>query len=57
MIKKEVGGACGTQGRQERYILGFGEEPERKRPFGRPRPKWKGNIIMDLQEVGWGGMD
>jgi hypothetical protein len=28
--------------------------PEGKRPLGRPRRKWEGNIKMDLQEVGWG---
>jgi len=28
-----------------------------KRPFGRPRRRWKDNIKMDLQEVGCGGMD
>ena len=28
-----------------------------KRPHGRPRLRWGGNIKMDLQEVGWGGMD
>jgi hypothetical protein len=28
-----------------------------KRPLGRPRPRWKENIKMDLQEVGWRGMD
>ena len=32
-------------------------KPERKRPLGRPRPRWEGNIKMDLQEVGCGGMD
>jgi len=31
--------------------------PEGKRPLGRPRPRWKDNIKMDLQEVGWGDMD
>jgi hypothetical protein len=35
--KNEVDGACGTQGRQERCIQGFGGEPERKRQFGRSR--------------------
>jgi hypothetical protein len=30
---------------------------EGKRPLGRPRPRWEGNIKMDLQEVGCGGMD
>jgi hypothetical protein len=27
-------------------------KPEGKWPFGRPRRLWKGNIKMDLQEVG-----
>ena len=27
-------------------------KPEGKRPLGRPRRRWKGNIKMDLQEVG-----
>jgi hypothetical protein len=30
---------------------------ERKRPLGRPRRRWKDNIVVDLQEVGCGGMD
>jgi len=33
------------------------EKPEGKRPLGRPRRRWEGNIKMDLQEVGCGGMD
>jgi len=32
-------------------------KPEGKRPLGRPRRRWEGNIKMDLQEVGCGGMD
>jgi hypothetical protein len=31
--------------------------PERKKPFGRPRRRWDGNIKMNLQEVGWRGTD
>jgi hypothetical protein len=27
------------------------------RPLGRPRRKWVDNIRMDLEEVGWGGVD
>jgi len=27
-------------------------KPEGKRPFGRPRNRWKDKIKMDLQEVG-----
>jgi len=30
---------------------------EGKSPLGRPGRRWKGNINMDLQEVGWEGMD
>jgi hypothetical protein len=32
-------------------------KPEGKRPLGRPRPNWEGNIKMDLREVGWGGTE
>jgi len=32
-------------------------KPERKRPLGRPRPRWENNIKMDLQEVGCWVMD
>jgi hypothetical protein len=33
------------------------EKAERKRPLGRPRSKWMGNITMDLREIGWGGVE
>ena len=32
-------------------------KPEGKRPLGRPRHGCEDNIKMDLQEVGWRGMD
>jgi len=32
-------------------------KPEAKRPRGRPRRRWEYNIKVDLQEVGYGGMD
>jgi hypothetical protein len=32
-------------------------KPEGRRPLGRPRRRWEDNIKMDLQEVGWRGMD
>jgi len=32
-------------------------KPEGKRPLGRPRHRWEDNIKMDLQEVGWEGVD
>jgi hypothetical protein len=28
--------------------------PEGRRPLGRPRRRWKYNIKIDLQDVGWG---
>jgi hypothetical protein len=31
--------------------------PEGRSPFGRPRRRWEDNIKMDLQDVGWGGVD
>jgi hypothetical protein len=32
-------------------------KPEGKRPIGKPRCRREGNIKMDLQQVGSGGMD
>jgi hypothetical protein len=32
-------------------------KPEGKRPLGRLRRRWEDNIKMDLQEVGYEGMD
>ena len=32
-------------------------KPDGKRPLGRPRRRWEGNIKMDLQEAGCGGVD
>jgi hypothetical protein len=37
-----------------RILLG---KSEGKRPLGRPRRRWVGNIKMDLREVRWDGMD
>jgi hypothetical protein len=31
--------------------------PEERRPLGRPRRRWEDNIKVDLQEVGWDGVD
>jgi hypothetical protein len=37
-----------------RVLMG---KPEGKRLLGRPRRRWEDYIKMDLQEVGYGGMD
>jgi len=39
------------------YLLALPGKPEEKRPLGRPRHRWEGNIKMDLQKVGCGNMD
>jgi hypothetical protein len=52
-----MGGACSTYGEggaMYRVLVG---KPVRKRPLGRPRHRWEGNIKVDLQEMGCGGMD
>ena len=33
------------------------DRPKGKRLLRRPRLRWEKNIKMDLQEVGWAGMD
>jgi sensor domain CHASE-containing protein len=56
--KKEMGGACGTYGRQESCIQGSGGGgTEGKRSFGRPRHRWEDTIKICVQDVRWGGMD
>jgi hypothetical protein len=32
-------------------------KPEGKRSYGRPRRRCENNIIMDLKETGWEGVD
>jgi hypothetical protein len=31
----------------------FGRKREGKRPLGRPKPRWEGNIKIGLREIGW----
>jgi hypothetical protein len=38
------------------YMILVGK-PEGKRPLGRPRRRWVDNIIMDLREIEWDGVD
>jgi hypothetical protein len=47
-----VDGTCGTQGEGESGYRVLGGRPEEKRPLGRPRRRWEGNIQMDLTERG-----
>ena len=50
-------GACSTYGGKGRCIQDLVGKPDRKRTLGRPRHRWEDNIKLNLQEVGWGGMD
>jgi hypothetical protein len=52
-----MGGTCSTYWGEERCIQGFGGKICGKRPFGRPRRRWKDNIKIYIQEVGCEGMD
>jgi len=44
------------EGRRGSYGILVGK-PEGKRVLGRPRHRWEDNIRIELQEVGWGGID
>jgi hypothetical protein len=38
--------------------IGYWWESQKERdPVGRPRRGWVDNIILDLREIGWDGMD
>jgi hypothetical protein len=50
--KNEMGGACSTNA--YRILVG---RPDVKRPLGRPRRRWVGNIKINLQAIGWDGVD
>jgi hypothetical protein len=52
-----MGGACSEYGEERGVYRGLVGKPEGKRPLGRLRRRWEGNIKADLQEVGCGGMD
>jgi hypothetical protein len=41
-----------TRKRRE-YIKYLTKSPEGKRPHGRPRSTWKGNIKINLINIGW----
>jgi hypothetical protein len=45
-----MGRARGLYGEEQKYIKGFGEEPEQKRPLVRPNGRWT-NINMGLKEL------
>ena len=52
-----MGGTCSAYGSRRGVFGVLVGKHEGKRPLGRPRRRWEGNIKMDLQEVGCGRMD
>jgi hypothetical protein len=52
-----VGGVCGTHGRGEKRVQGFGWKARRIKPLERPRRRWEDGIKMDLRVIGWGGVE
>jgi hypothetical protein len=50
-----MGRACGTNWEKENAYRILVRTPEEKRPLGRPRRRWVGNIKMNLREIGWDG--
>ena len=50
-------GHIARMGERRGVYWGLMGKPEVKRPLERPRRRWEDNIMMDLQEVGCGGMD
>jgi hypothetical protein len=53
----KVGEECGTQGREEECIQGFGRKSELQRQFGRNRCRWEGNSETDFTETRWVGVN
>jgi hypothetical protein len=52
-----MGGACGAHGEvRGAYSILVGR-PGGRRPLGRLRRRWEGNIKMDLREIGFGDVD
>jgi hypothetical protein len=52
-----MGGTFSTYGESRCIHRVLVRKSERKTPLARPRRGWEDNIKMDLQEVGYGGMD
>jgi hypothetical protein len=55
--KNEMGVACSADFEERGVYRVLVGKHEGKRPLGRRRHRWENNIMMDLLEVGCGGMD
>jgi hypothetical protein len=55
--KNAISAACSTYRRDKKRIQDLVGIPEGKRQLGRPRRGLEDNIKLNLQEVGWEGID
>jgi hypothetical protein len=46
----EMGGACGARCTEEKCIYVLVGKPEGRRPTGRHKHRWEGDIKMDLKK-------
>jgi hypothetical protein len=51
----EMGSTCNTHGSMKNYYKVLIEKPEKMRPLGRHRCRWRDNIRMELKEIMRGG--
>jgi hypothetical protein len=55
-VMRWAGHVARMGGKRNAYRILVGK-PEGRRRLGRPRHIWEDNIKMDLEEVGWHGLD
>jgi hypothetical protein len=53
----EIGRTCSTNGKKMNAYRILVENPEGKRPLGRPRRRWVNSNKMDHRGIEWDGMD
>jgi hypothetical protein len=52
-----MGGTCSTYGDTRNSYKILVGNIEGRRLLGRPRRRWEDNIVMDLREIRWEGVD
>jgi hypothetical protein len=56
-IKSRGAGHVARMGGERNIYTVLMEKLEGKRPFGRPKLRWKNVIEMDLRKIGWRGLE